>query len=174
MCTLLALNWCIRRDPEPVYSPPRSAQYRAARHRDADTIQDAFADYYRTTVLAEETDPDRLHDLKAALDGHQVYSPAQVEELVERYLSGSGRDRLDPTLDACVSLYREQLDEDGQLDFKGKAKAFLRTYGFLVAILRRPARTATRRGPLTRHDYDTRSKSDGLTLRARRSSHEPR
>ena len=32
---------------------------------DADTIQDAFADYYRTTVLAEETDPDRLHDLKA-------------------------------------------------------------------------------------------------------------
>ena len=37
-------------------------------------IQDAFADYYRTTVLAEETDPDRLHDLKAALDGYQVYS----------------------------------------------------------------------------------------------------
>ena len=93
---------------------------------------------------------------------------------MERYLSGSGRDRLDPTLDACVSLYREQLDEDGQLDFKGKAKAFLRTYGFLAAILQRPARTATRRGPLTRHDYDTRSKSDGLTLRARRSSHEPR
>ena len=29
----------------------------------------------------------------------------------------------------------EQLDEDGQVDFKGKAKAFLRTYGFLAAIL---------------------------------------
>ena len=42
---------------------------------DADTIHDAFADYYRTTVLAEETDPDRLHDLKAALDGYQVCSP---------------------------------------------------------------------------------------------------
>ena len=64
-------------------------------NNDADTIQDAFADYYRTTVLAEETDPDRLHDLKAALDGHQIYSPAQVDELVERYLSGADRDRLD-------------------------------------------------------------------------------
>ena len=42
---------------------------------DADTIQAAFGDYYRTTVLAEETDPDKLHDLKAALDGYQVYSP---------------------------------------------------------------------------------------------------
>ena len=102
---------------------------------DADTIQDAFADYYRTTVLAEETDPDRLHDLKAALDGYQVYSPGQVDELVERYLSGADRDRLDPILDGCVSVYRDQLDEDGQVDFKGKAKAFLRAYGFLAAIL---------------------------------------
>jgi type I restriction enzyme R subunit len=25
-------------------------------------------DYYRTTLLAEETDPNKLHDLKAALD----------------------------------------------------------------------------------------------------------
>ena len=102
---------------------------------DADTIQDAFADYYRTTVLAEETDPDRLHDLKAALDGYQVYDSAQVDELVDRYLSGADRDQLDPILDACVTLYREQLDEDGQVDFKGKGKAFLRAYGFLAAIL---------------------------------------
>ena len=43
--------------------------------------------------------------------------------------------RLDPILDACVSVYREQLDEDGQVDFKGKAKAFLREYGFLASIL---------------------------------------
>ena len=102
---------------------------------DADSIQAAFADYYRTTILAEETDPDRLHDLKAALDGYQVYNTIQVNELVERYLSGAERDLLDPILDSCVSVYREQLDEDGQVDFKGKAKAFLRAYGFLAAIL---------------------------------------
>ena len=102
---------------------------------DADTIQIAFAPYYRTTILAEETDPDRLHDLKAALDGYQVYDPAQIDELVERYLSGASRERIDPILDACVAVYREQLDEDGQVDFKGKANAFLRAYGFLAAIL---------------------------------------
>ena len=102
---------------------------------DADTIQAAFSDYYRTTVLAEETDPDRLHDLKADIDGCQVYSPAQVDELVDRYLSGADRDQLDPILDACVAVYRELLDEDGQVDFKGKAKAFLRAYGFLSTIL---------------------------------------
>ena len=102
---------------------------------DADTIRDAFADYYQTTLLADETDPNRLHDLKAALDGYQVHAPEQVDGLVERYLSGAGRDRLDPVLDACVSIYVEKLDEDGQVDFKGKAKAFLRAYDFLGAIL---------------------------------------
>ena len=51
------------------------------------------------------------------------------------YLGGADRDKLDPILDACVAVYKEQLDEDGQVDFKGKAKAFVRTYGFLASIL---------------------------------------
>jgi len=102
---------------------------------DSDTIEKAFADYYRTTILAEETDPNKLHDLKGALDGYQVYSDSQVEDLVTLYLGGADRDRLDPILDACVSVYLAQLGEDGQVDFKGKAKAFLRTYGFLAQIL---------------------------------------
>jgi len=101
----------------------------------SDTIQEAFADYYRTTILAEETDPNKLHDLKATLDNYQVYAPEQVERLVELYLGGADRDRLDPILDACVAVYKEQLNEDGQVDFKGKAKAFTRTYGFLSQIL---------------------------------------
>ncbi len=72
---------------------------------------------------------------EASLDGYQIYAAAQVEELAALYLGGADRDRLDPILDACVADYREQLDEDGQVDFKGKAKAFLRAYGFLSSIL---------------------------------------
>ena len=101
----------------------------------ADTIQEAFADYYRTTILSEETDPNTLHDLKAALDNYQVYADTEIERLVTLYLDGADRDRLDSILDACVAIYKEQLDEDGQVDFKGKAKAFMRTYGFLASIL---------------------------------------
>jgi type I restriction enzyme, R subunit len=102
---------------------------------DADVIQYAFADYYRTTVLSEETDPNKLHDLKAALDAAQIYTPEQVAQFVEFYLGGAGRERLDPILDACVAVYSTQLDENGQVDFKGKAKAFVRTYDFLASLL---------------------------------------
>ena len=102
---------------------------------DTDTIREAFADYYRTTILSEETDPNKLHDLKADLDGHQVYTDAQIDDLVALYLGGAYRDKLDPILDACVAVYKE-LAEDGQVEFKGKAKALLRAYGFLSSILR--------------------------------------
>lgn len=100
-----------------------------------DAIEAAFADYYRTTILAEETDPNKLHDLKRALDDRGVYSADEVDRFVELWLGGAEREKLDPILDACVAVYLGTLDEDGQVEFKGNAKAFLRTYGFLSAIL---------------------------------------
>ncbi len=101
----------------------------------AEAVRAAFQDYYQATIQTGATDPNRLHDLKAELDGQQVYSAQQVEDLVALYLSGADRDRLDPILDQCVETYKETLDEDDQVQFKGQAKAFVRGYGFLAAIL---------------------------------------
>ena len=100
----------------------------------SDVIREAFSDYYRTTILAEETDPNKLHDLKAQLDNPQLYTPQQVNELVEGYLSGKDRGELDPIADACVAPYLA-LSEDGQVAFKGSAKAFVRLYAFLSQVL---------------------------------------
>lgn len=49
--------------------------------------------------------------------------------------SGSERDQLDPILDACAAVYGHNLDENHQVDFKGKAKAFTRSYDFLASVL---------------------------------------
>ena len=102
---------------------------------ESDTIRDAFADYYRATILADETDPNKLHDLQADLDGAQVYSRLQVREFVSRYLAGEDREELDPILDACVAAYLQDLEEDAQVQFKRQAKGFLRTYAFLSSVL---------------------------------------
>jgi type I restriction enzyme R subunit len=100
-----------------------------------ETITYAFQDYYRTTLLAEETDPNKLHDLKGALDAAQVYAPEQMQQFVALFLAGAERDQLDPILDACVARYTGTLDEDQQVDFKGKAKVFCRTYDFLASVM---------------------------------------
>lgn len=99
-----------------------------------ETIEAAFSKYYRTTILSNETDPNKLYDLIAIMESHQVYESGHVDSLVELYLNGAERDRLDPILDACTAIYKE-LDDEGKIEFKSAAKAFVRTYGFLGAIL---------------------------------------
>jgi type I restriction enzyme R subunit len=61
----------------------------------SEAITFVFQDQYRTTLLAE-TDPNKLHDLKAAPDAAQVYSPEQVQQVVGSFLGGADRDKLDP------------------------------------------------------------------------------
>ncbi|NCB25729.1 MAG: type I restriction endonuclease subunit R [Bacteroidia bacterium] len=97
-------------------------------------IEEAFSRYYRTTILSGETDPNKLYDIIALMESYQVYSQDHVDKLVDLYLNGAERDRLDPILDACTAVYKEFETED-QIKFKSAAKSFCRTYGFLGAIL---------------------------------------
>lgn len=100
----------------------------------SETIVKAFSRYYRTTLLSDETDPNKLYDLIAIMEGYQVFSNDYVEKLVDLYLNGADRDKLDPILDACTPVYKE-LSIEEQVKFKSAAKSFIRTYGFLGAIL---------------------------------------
>lgn len=97
-------------------------------------IEEAFSKFYRTTILSGETDPNKLYDLISVMESYQVFGTDDVERLVDLFLGGAERDRLDPILDACVPTYK-QLETDDQIKFKSAAKAFVRTYGFLGAIL---------------------------------------
>ena len=99
-----------------------------------EVIRHSFEDYYQTTILSEETDPDKLHDLRGALDQRQVYSWEQIDGFVEAFLNGAGRSELDPRVDSCAEEYKK-LDEDGQVEFKSAAKSFGRLYSFLSQVL---------------------------------------
>ena len=99
-----------------------------------EVIQESFGDYYRTTILSDETDPDKLHDLKGGLDQAQIYSQEEIDDLVEKYLKGEERSTFEPVLGQCTERFVE-LTEDEQVRFKGSAKSFVRLYGFLSQIL---------------------------------------
>ena len=101
----------------------------------AAAVEAAFADYYKTTLLSEATDANKLHDLRDSLDQLRVYSWEQVEEFVALFLGNSDREALQPILNQCRQIYSEQLNEDDQVAFKSKAKAFVRSYDFLATIL---------------------------------------
>jgi type I restriction enzyme R subunit len=101
----------------------------------AAAVEAAFTDYYKTTLLSEATDANKLHDLRDSLDQLRVYTWEQVEEFVAFFLGNSDREALQPILNHCRQLYTDQLNEDDQVAFKNKAKAFVRSYDFLATIL---------------------------------------
>ena len=80
-----------------------------------EVIQESFEDYYRTTILSDETDPDKLHDLKGGLDQAQIYSQEEIDDLVEKYLKGEERSTFEPVLGQCterfVKLHRGRAGE---------------------------------------------------------------
>lgn len=98
-------------------------------------IEEAFSRYYRTTILSGETDPNKLYDIIAIMEDYQVYSQEHVDALVNLYLDGADRNKLDPILDSCAAVYKSFDDEEDKIKFKSAAKSFCRTYGFLGAIL---------------------------------------
>ena len=75
-----------------------------------------------------------MYDLISSLEKHQVYSAEDVEKVVHLFLNDAERFKLDPVLDKCTADFKE-LELKNQVEFKGCAKAFVRTYGFIGAIL---------------------------------------
>ena len=102
---------------------------------DVNIIKQAFDRYYKTTILSGETDSNKLNDLIDTMESIQVYTTADVDTFCELYLNDADRGMLDPILDKCVEIYKNDLDFEEQIEFKSSAKAFVRTYNFLAAIM---------------------------------------
>lgn len=100
----------------------------------SDDIKEAFSTYYKTTILADVSDPNKLSDLMKIMEKHQIYTQYHVDTVVKSFLNGAAREEIDPILDNCRNAYLE-LTEDEQVEFKSSAKSFVRTYGFLASIL---------------------------------------
>lgn len=101
----------------------------------AEEIENAFKPYFESTILGEETDPNKLFDLQDALDNYQVYTREQVEEFSNRILDNVPVDQLHALLDESSDIFRNDLEEEHQADFRAKVKTYVRLYIFLSQIV---------------------------------------
>lgn len=104
-------------------------------YNDADDIKKAFNPYYTATFLSEETNPNKLNDLVDSMEDFEVYSDYQINDFFEKYIEGEDRTKLDPIIDRSAEIFKNDLSKDQQIDFKAKAKSFLRVYSYLAKIL---------------------------------------
>lgn len=102
---------------------------------DVEDIKKAFEPYYTSTILSEETNPNKLNDLVDSLEVFEVYSEYLIEDFFEKYISGVERTKIDPIIDKSANFFKNDLTKDQKIDFKAKAKSFLRVYSYLGKIL---------------------------------------
>lgn len=104
---------------------------------DPEVIKLSFQEYYKTTVLVGESDVNKLNDLTEKIEGYNFYVQDDINKVVELKLSGSDEDRpnIDAILDGVTMRFKEELDEDEQIDCKSAIKNFCRCYPYFSAIM---------------------------------------
>ena len=100
-------------------------------------MKQAFDDFYTATSLSQATDVNVLHDLKDSLDEIGVYEWTEVQEFVDLYFAKAEADQLSPIIDRCADRFNQGLDleEDDKVDYKIKAKQFVKIYSQVASIL---------------------------------------
>jgi type I restriction enzyme, R subunit len=101
----------------------------------AEEILAAFQPYFQTTILEEETDPNRLYDLEIELQAFVVYTDEDVDEYAEVFYTPSiPLENLQPVLDRVVTQWGDKPEEERE-DFRSTLQKFIRLYGFISQII---------------------------------------
>ena len=101
----------------------------------ADDVLTAFQPYFQTTLLEEETDPNRLYDLETQLESFEVYTRGDLEEFAEVFYTPSKPlELLQPILDRVVVIWGYKPETDRE-DFRSALQKFIRSYGFISQII---------------------------------------
>lgn len=102
-----------------------------------DEIKTAFDPFFTVTTLSGPTDVNVLHDLKETLDDAGVYEWSEVEEFCKRFFDGEDAQKLSYLIDTAADRFNDELDLDDKdkIDYKIKAKQFVKVYGQMASIM---------------------------------------
>jgi type I restriction enzyme R subunit len=100
-------------------------------------IKTAFDPFYTSTSLTQPTDVNVLHELKDALDDVGVYEWHEVEEFNDLFFAKADADQLSPLIDTAAARFIEDLglEEEDKIDFKIKAKQFVKVYSQVACLV---------------------------------------
>lgn len=107
----------------------------------AEEIQKSFQDYYISTGITEETDPNIVYDLYHFLASYHLWTEQEIEGFTKVFFTESKKQtnldfsRLNAYLDPAVARFGELTDED-KLKVRARMNKFNRNYDFLTHIIR--------------------------------------
>lgn len=107
----------------------------------AEDIQRSFQDYYISTGITEETDPNIVYDLYHFLASYHLWTDKEIEGFAKVFFTEQKKQtnldfsKLNAYLDPAVGRFNE-LDEEDKLEVRARMNKFTRNYDFLTHIIR--------------------------------------
>ncbi|MBD2780667.1 type I restriction endonuclease subunit R [Xenorhabdus szentirmaii] len=100
-------------------------------------IKVAFDPFYTATSLSQATDINVLHELKDEMDNVGVYEWHEVEDFVARYFNNEDAQTLSSIIDKAAERFESELElePEAKIDFKIKAKQFVKIYSQMASIM---------------------------------------
>lgn len=99
-------------------------------------IQESFQRFYQSTILAGETDPNKLYGTLREIYDFHLYTHEDINRFCEIFFDKK-RDEglLHPILDRVVDKFKTIEDDEIKEGFKSKIQSYIRMYGYLSQII---------------------------------------
>jgi type I restriction enzyme R subunit len=106
-------------------------------YNSTEEIQQAFEPFYTATSLSQATDVNVLHELKDMLDITGIYEQSEVEQFNILYFNNEKGEKLTVPIDKAAGRFNVtlKLETEEKIDFKVKAKQFVKIYGQMASIM---------------------------------------
>lgn len=99
-----------------------------------ETIQESFQNFYQTTILSEDTDPNLVYDLLDKVRNYNLFTPQEIDDWNNIFFSEKRDDSLlQPTLNVVLSRWSELSDEDRDLS-RTQFSNYCKLYGFISMV----------------------------------------
>ena len=100
-----------------------------------ETIQDSFQDFYQTTILSEDTDPNSIYDLLDKIRHHDLVSLEEINEWSELFVSDNRNDsKLQPILNQVIERWRNLSDDEDKELSKSQIRSYCKLFSYLSMI----------------------------------------
>ena len=101
-----------------------------------ETVEEAFQQYYDSTILTGETDPNTLYDARTDIECFNLYDSDVVDQFCKIFFDAERNEGdLHAILDVVVDKFKAIGDEESREKFRAQTKRFIGLYGYLSQII---------------------------------------
>lgn len=101
-----------------------------------DDIVQSFQEYYTSTELVGETDPNKLYSLETEIKSFNLFTKYEVNEFCKVFYDEKETDEgLQPILNRVVDKWIEISDKEQKELFKSSIQSYIRLYGYISQIV---------------------------------------